>query len=64
MEGLKMLLFTRPAGWGKSINISMVRYYFNCEVNFKGVPLAQKPHHSLFFGGTYKIVLDKKEKEV
>lgn len=62
VDGLKMLLFTRPAGWGKSINITMLKYFLNCEVDGKGIPLERQPYRSLFFGGKYKHMTDQKEK--
>ncbi|OZG31458.1 AAA family ATPase [Rickettsia endosymbiont of Culicoides newsteadi] len=48
-----VILITRPRRWGKSLNMDMLRKFFEIEVDEKGVPLPpkQKINNKLFLGG-------------
>ena len=57
-----MLLITRPSGWGKSINISMLRYFLNKEVDKNGNQIIPQTYRNIFFGGQYMIGEGDKQK--
>lgn len=44
----KVILITRPRRWGKTINMSMLKYFFNREVDNKGTPLEVNPNKWMF----------------
>ncbi|EER22564.1 MULTISPECIES: AAA family ATPase [spotted fever group] len=52
-----VILITRPRRWGKSLNMDMLKKFFEIEVDDKGVPLLQenKVNHKLFVGGTVDL---------
>ena len=45
------ILITRPRRWGKSLNMNMLKYFLNIEVDEKGRALDPQPHRVLFTGG-------------
>ncbi len=49
----KVILITRPRRWGKSLNMDMLREFFEIEVDERGVPLLpqQRVNNKLFVGG-------------
>ena len=47
----KAILITRPRRWGKSLNMNMLKYFLNIEVDEKGRALDPQPHRVLFTGG-------------
>ncbi|WP_375331173.1 AAA family ATPase [Candidatus Tisiphia endosymbiont of Oplodontha viridula] len=49
----KVILITRPRRWGKSLNMDMLKKFFEIEVDQDGKPLAQEKrvNHKLFTGG-------------
>jgi hypothetical protein len=53
----KVILITRPRRWGKSLNMDMLRKFFEIEVDEKGkpLPLEQKINNKLFLGGTVDL---------
>ncbi|WP_341755682.1 AAA family ATPase [Candidatus Tisiphia endosymbiont of Ptychoptera albimana] len=57
----KVILITRPRRWGKSLNIDMIRRFFEIEVDEKGkpLPLEQKINNKLFLGGTVDLGFDE-----
>ena len=60
------LLITRPRRWGKSLNMSMLKYFFNREVDEAGKPLEgeQNPYRWMFqkmkIANETTVVTDKK----
>jgi len=46
--GVNSLLITRPRRWGKSLNLSMLKYFFGIEVDENGTKLDQNPNKYLF----------------
>jgi len=46
--GGSSLLITFPRRWGKSLNLSMLKYFFGIEVDENGTKLDQNPHKNLF----------------
>ncbi|MCC8483874.1 MAG: AAA family ATPase, partial [Rickettsia endosymbiont of Labidopullus appendiculatus] len=52
-------LITRPRRWGKSLNMDMVRRFFEIEVDEHGYPLPQEQrvNHKLFSGGEVDLGL-------
>ncbi|BFD46776.1 MAG: AAA family ATPase [Rickettsia endosymbiont of Sergentomyia squamirostris] len=57
----KVILITRPRRWGKSLNMDMIRRFFEIEVDEKGkpLPLEQKINNKLFLGGTVDLGFDE-----
>ncbi|MFP3017330.1 MAG: AAA family ATPase [Candidatus Tisiphia sp.] len=57
----KVILITRPRRWGKSLNMDMLRKFFEIEVDEKGkpLPLEQKINNKLFLGGTVDLGFDE-----
>ncbi|WP_341757527.1 AAA family ATPase [Candidatus Tisiphia endosymbiont of Ditula angustiorana] len=53
----EVILITRPRRWGKSLNMDMLRKFFEIEVDEKGkpLPLEQKINNKLFLGGTVDL---------
>ena len=51
------VLITRPCGWGKSINTSMLRAFFQPDVTPEGTfdLSSSNKHYNLFAGGLYKV---------
>ena len=47
----KAILITRPRRWGKSLNMNMLKCFFNMEVDEQGKALDPQPHRVLFTGG-------------
>ncbi|WP_342267968.1 AAA family ATPase [Candidatus Tisiphia endosymbiont of Empis tessellata] len=60
-DGGKVILITRPRRWGKSLNMDMIRRFFEIEVDEKGkpLPLEQKINNKLFLGGTVDLGFDE-----
>ncbi|WP_425360388.1 MULTISPECIES: AAA family ATPase [unclassified Candidatus Tisiphia] len=54
-------LITRPRRWGKSLNMDMVRRFFEIEVDEYGIPLLQEQrvNHKLFSGGAVDLGFDE-----
>ncbi|WP_375334100.1 AAA family ATPase [Candidatus Tisiphia endosymbiont of Xenochironomus xenolabis] len=54
-------LITRPRRWGKSLNMDMVRRFFEIEVGEYGNPLPQEQrvNHKLFSGGEVDLGFDE-----
>ncbi|WP_341758066.1 AAA family ATPase [Candidatus Tisiphia endosymbiont of Ditula angustiorana] len=54
-------LITRPRRWGKSLNMDMVRRFFEIEVDEHGIPLPQEQrvNHKLFSGGEVDLGFDE-----
>jgi hypothetical protein len=57
----KVILITRPRRWGKSLNMDMVRRFFEIEVDDHGQPLAQEQrvNYKLFAGGEVDLGFDE-----
>ncbi|MDD9140100.1 MAG: AAA family ATPase [Candidatus Cardinium sp.] len=53
-ESSEAMLITRPRRWGKSLNMDMLRKFFEIEVNERGEPLPEAAgiNRLLFTGGT------------
>lgn len=49
----EVILITRPQRWGKSVNMNMLRYFLDIEVDAqdKPLPTERSLHHKLFAGG-------------
>jgi len=45
-------LITRPRRWGKTLSLSMIKYFFNQEVDDQGKPLSPQPNRFLFEGSS------------
>ena len=58
-SGEEAILITRPRRWGKSMSLSMLRYFFNREVDQDGKALDPQPHGVLFAGGQLDLGADK-----
>lgn len=60
-RGGVVLIITKPRKWGKSINISMFKYFFDIETDENGVAVDDdnKQHRVLFTGGNIKTFLGK-----
>ncbi|MCC8399732.1 MAG: ATP-binding protein [Rickettsia endosymbiont of Platyusa sonomae] len=56
-----VILITRPRRWGKSLNMDMVRRFFEIEVDEYGNPLPQEQrvNHKLFSGGEVDLGFDE-----
>lgn len=56
------MIITRPHGWGKSVNVDMLRRFLQIEVNAEGVQLAKDEcqNYKLFVGGTLLEQSDNK----
>jgi Predicted AAA-ATPase/PD-(D/E)XK nuclease superfamily len=54
-------LITRPRRWGKSLNMDMVRRFFEMEIDQYGNPLQQEQrvNHKLFTGGEVDLGFDE-----
>ncbi|WP_341759923.1 AAA family ATPase [Candidatus Tisiphia endosymbiont of Ptychoptera albimana] len=57
----KVTLITRPRRWGKSLNMDMVRRFFEIEVDEQGriLPQEQKMNYKLFTGGEVDLGFDE-----
>ena len=57
----KVTLITRPRRWGKSLNMDMVRRFFEIEVDEQGrvLPQEQKMNYKLFSGGEVDLGFDE-----
>ncbi|MCC8483774.1 MAG: AAA family ATPase, partial [Rickettsia endosymbiont of Labidopullus appendiculatus] len=62
----KVTLITRPRRWGKSLNMDMVRRFFEAEVDEQGQPLPQeqKVNYKLFVGGEVDLGLTSGKKRL
>ncbi|ROT47059.1 hypothetical protein EDM02_04165 [Candidatus Cardinium hertigii] len=60
-ESSEVILITRPRRWGKSLNMDMIRKFFELEVNKQGDPLPKtaKLNHLLFIGGEVNVGFDE-----
>ncbi|WP_221179572.1 AAA family ATPase, partial [Candidatus Cardinium hertigii] len=58
-ESSEVILITRPRRWGKSLNMSMIKRFFEIEVNAQGEPLpeTERINPALFLGGTIDLKL-------
>ncbi|WP_375331051.1 AAA family ATPase [Candidatus Tisiphia endosymbiont of Oplodontha viridula] len=56
-----VILITRPRRWGKSLNMDMLKKFFEIEVDQDGkpLPLEQKINNKLFLGGTVDLGFDE-----
>ena len=54
----EVILITRPRRWGKSLNMSMLKHFFNIEVNSKGERIIPNPNRVLFNGGEYSFLAE------
>lgn len=56
-----VILITRPRRWGKSLNMDMLRKFFEIEVDGKGTPLPpeQRVNNKLFLGGIVDLGFDE-----
>lgn len=56
-RGGVVLIITKPRKWGKTINISMFKYFFDIEVDENGVAVSDenKQNSVLFTGGVVKL---------
>jgi hypothetical protein len=57
VSGSDVLLITRPRRWGKSLNLSMLKYFFAIVVDENGKKLDQNPNKYLF--NNLKILQEK-----
>ncbi|WP_341752793.1 MULTISPECIES: AAA family ATPase [unclassified Candidatus Tisiphia] len=59
-------LITRPRRWGKSLNMDMVRRFFEIEVDEQGIPLPQEQrvNYKLFSGGEVDLGLASGRKKL
>ncbi|WP_342278417.1 AAA family ATPase [Candidatus Tisiphia endosymbiont of Myopa tessellatipennis] len=57
----KVILIARPRRWGKSLNMDMLKKFFEIEVDQDGkpLPLEQKINNKLFLGGTVDLGFDE-----
>ncbi|WP_341751934.1 AAA family ATPase [Candidatus Tisiphia endosymbiont of Piscicola geometra] len=57
----KVILITRPRRWGKSLNMDMIKKFFEIEVDERGKPLAQEKrvNYKLFTGGIVDLGFDE-----
>ncbi|MCC8416372.1 MAG: AAA family ATPase [Rickettsia endosymbiont of Gnoriste bilineata] len=57
----KVTLITRPRRWGKSLNMDMVRRFFEIEVDQHGnpIPQEQRVNYKLFAGGEVDLGFDE-----
>ncbi|WP_341756092.1 MULTISPECIES: AAA family ATPase [unclassified Candidatus Tisiphia] len=56
-----VVLITRPRRWGKSLNMDMIKKFFEIEVDERGKPLPQEKrvNHKLFTGGVVDLGFDE-----
>ncbi|WP_367364258.1 AAA family ATPase [Candidatus Tisiphia endosymbiont of Nedyus quadrimaculatus] len=56
-----VILITRPRRWGKSLNMDMLRKFFEIEIDDNGTALVseQKINNKLFLGGTVDLGFDE-----
>ena len=47
-EKKPILVITRPKGWGKSVNLSMLKYFLEVKVDSQGNPYNKQPNLALF----------------
>lgn len=50
-----MILINRPSGWGKSTNLSMIRYFLSKDADKHASIIDPQPYTNIFFGGDYII---------
>lgn len=50
-SGYEVIYITRPRRWGKSLNLNMLKYFFNREVDERGHLINPNPNLVLFKGG-------------
>ena len=62
----EVILITRPRRWGKSLNMDMLRKFFEIEVNQKGtaLPKEDRVNHKLFIGGKIDLGLASGKKRL
>lgn len=61
MDDAKVLLFTRPRRFGKTLNLSMLRYFFSCQEEntanlFKGLNIYKAPKSCWQHQGKYPVI--------
>lgn len=61
-----VVLITRPRRWGKSLNLNMLKRFFEIEVDEQGsiLPLEQRVNNKLFIGGEVDLGLASGRKKV
>ena len=56
-DGAEVLLFPRPRRFGKSLNLSMLQYFFGSTENlFEGLAIEQYPQILEGWGGKFPVV--------
>ncbi|WP_221179568.1 AAA family ATPase, partial [Candidatus Cardinium hertigii] len=65
-ESSEVILITRPRRWGKSLNMDMLRKFFEIEVDQTGNPLAEtdRVNQKLFLGGAIDLKLATGRKKI
>lgn len=56
-DNSEVMLLTRPRRWGKSLNLDMIRKFFEIEIDDKGKPLPLSEQGKLFLGGNIDLKL-------
>lgn len=57
-------MIMQPQGWGKTLSMSMLYYFFKIVVDENGVPLNPQPHRVLFEGGETTIKVGDQEQRI
>jgi hypothetical protein len=62
MDDAKVLLFTRPRRFGKTLNLSMLKYFFSCQEEntadlFKGLNIHKAPKSYWQHQGKYPVIM-------
>lgn len=57
-------LITCPRRWGKSVNMNMIKVFFEMQMNAKGepIPLPESPNYRLFING--EVIVDSRIKKL
>lgn len=54
-KGEKAILLTSPRRWGKSLNLDMIKIFYQLQVDENGIPLKHNSNRVLFEGGDIEI---------